>query len=128
MTLREYFEKHTGYGVLATADSEGKVDAAFYSRPYVVDETTVAFIMADRLTRKNLLSNPHAAYLFKEPGETFAGMRLFLTMDRELRGPDVTDPDISDTYRNTCREYNKESLSVMYFRVDKILALVGDEE
>ena len=66
MSLGEYFEKTKGLGVLATADSKGKVDAAIYSRPHVMDDETVAFIMADRLTHNNLQSNPHAAYLFKE--------------------------------------------------------------
>ena len=66
MTLRSYFTEHTGFGVMATADSDGKVDAAVYARPHFVDENTVAFIMADRLTHANLQTNPHATYLFKE--------------------------------------------------------------
>ena len=112
MTLREYFDRYTGYGVLATADSDGKVDAAIYARPYVADDTKVAFIMADRLTRKNLLSNPHAAYLYKEPGEEFAGRRLFLTVDKELRGAEVTDPDLADKYRSACLEYGRRYTSL----------------
>ena len=50
MNLGEYFEKKKGLGVLATADSEGKVDVAVYARPHMMDDETVAFIMADRLT------------------------------------------------------------------------------
>ena len=92
MDLREYFEKRQGHGVLATADSEGRVDVAVYSRPYVVDDNTIALIMADRLTRKNLLSNPHAAYLFMESGEGYKGKRLFLTMTKESKGEEIGDP------------------------------------
>jgi chorismate synthase len=61
MDLREYFGSISGHGVLASADKEGRVDVAIYSRPYVIDDTMVAFIMADHLTRRNLLSNPSAA-------------------------------------------------------------------
>lgn len=32
--LKFYFENTKGTGVLATADSDGKVDAAIYSRPH----------------------------------------------------------------------------------------------
>ena len=46
MTLKEYFEDRSGTGVLATADGEGKVDAAIYSTPHVLDNGTVAFIQA----------------------------------------------------------------------------------
>jgi len=30
MNLKEYFEKTSEFGVIATADSEGKVDTAIY--------------------------------------------------------------------------------------------------
>lgn len=33
MGLRDYFENAKGTGVLATADADGKVDVAIYSRP-----------------------------------------------------------------------------------------------
>ena len=124
MSLNEYFQQKQGRGVLATADRDGRVDAAIYSRPYVVDDRHVAFIVADRLTRKNLLSNPHAAYLFMEPGEDFTGKRLFLTMTKELKGKEVTEEGLSEKYLKACREYSHETLSVMYFRVDEVLPLV----
>ncbi|HPI23199.1 MAG TPA: pyridoxamine 5'-phosphate oxidase family protein, partial [Spirochaetota bacterium] len=45
MDLKDYFETRQGTGVLATADAQGNVDAALYSRPHVMDDGTVAFIM-----------------------------------------------------------------------------------
>ena len=71
MELKDYFEDKKGIGVLATADSEGKVGAAIFARPHVLDDCSVAFIMRDRLTHHNLQSNPHAAYLFSEEGEGY---------------------------------------------------------
>ena len=32
MDLKEYFENTKGFGVLSTADKQGKVDAAVYSK------------------------------------------------------------------------------------------------
>jgi hypothetical protein len=54
MSLSEYFEKVQGLGILATADSDGVVDLALYAKPYVIDETTVAFVMQERLCHQNL--------------------------------------------------------------------------
>jgi hypothetical protein len=42
MEDREYFEKTKGHGVLATADGEGRVDAAVYARPHLTDEGHLA--------------------------------------------------------------------------------------
>ena len=44
MKLSEYFEKNKGIGVLSTADSSGKVNAAIYGRPHFMDEETVALL------------------------------------------------------------------------------------
>ena len=52
MDLAEYFESTKGFGVLATANAEGEVDVAVYARPHVLDEETVAFIMADRMSHE----------------------------------------------------------------------------
>jgi hypothetical protein len=70
MKLSEYFEKNRGIGVFSTVDSSGKVNAALYGRPHFMDEETVVFIAADRLTHANLQTNPHAVYLFSVHPET----------------------------------------------------------
>ena len=57
MDLKAYFENASGFGVMATADGEGRTNAAIYSRPHVFDDGTWAFIMRDRLTHHNLQSN-----------------------------------------------------------------------
>ncbi|MBC8875369.1 MAG: hypothetical protein H8E44_38585 [Planctomycetes bacterium] len=59
MNLREYFENTKGVGVLATADSNGKVNAAIYARPHFLDpddDETLTFIMAERLSHANVQS------------------------------------------------------------------------
>jgi len=72
-TLSDYFEKAKGKGIIATADSKGKVGMAVYARPHFMKEKTTVFIMADRLMHKNLQSNPSASYLFAEEGSGYKG-------------------------------------------------------
>ena len=127
MSLFGYFEKADGIGVLATADSDGMVDLAVYAKPEVIDETTIAFIMKERLSHQNLKSNPHAAYMFIEQGEGYAGKRLYLTKIREetntslieeiiRKKPQISDPgDDSNKY-------------LVIFQVENIWPLVGDKK
>ena len=83
MDLKQYFTDKRGFGVLSTADSEGNVDSAVYSRPHVMEDGTVAFIMNDRLSHHNLQSNSKASYLFREEGGGYQGKRFFLTKVKE---------------------------------------------
>lgn len=123
MDLQSYFEKTKGTGVLATADKEGKVDVAIYAKPHVMDKDTVAFIMADRLTHHNLQSNCQAAYLFKEDGAGYKGTRLFLTKLREEQDTELLYSIRSKRYTGGKEEGKPRFL--VFFRVDKILPLVG---
>ncbi len=84
MNLKSYFKDTEGTGVLATADSKGKVDTAIYARPHFMKDGTIAMIMRDRLTHHNLESNSHACYMFIEKGPGYKGKRLFLTKVREV--------------------------------------------
>ena len=122
MNLSEYFEKAEGLGVLSTADASGHVDTAIYARPHVMDDQAVAFIMADRKSHHNLQSNPHAAYLFKEEGNGYSGLRLYLTKTDEEKN--------SERMRSLIRRkgYAEDEGSDLYlvsFRVDKLLGLTG---
>jgi Pyridoxamine 5'-phosphate oxidase len=123
MNLGKYFEGVRGRGVLATANSEGHVDVAIYAKPHFMDEETVAFIMADRLTHHHLESNPHAAYLFIEDGRGYKGIRLFLTKLREEKDSDLLYSIRSSRYPSE-KEEGKPRFLVL-FRVDKTLPLVG---
>ena len=128
MKLSEYFEGAKGRGVLATADAGGNVDVAVYSRPHFMDDDTIAYIMTDRLTHKNLQTNPHAAYLFMEAGDKFVGKRLYLTKIRE-----ETDPEAIEKIRwrksYTIPEDEKDHKRfLVFFRIDKVLPLIGERE
>jgi hypothetical protein len=124
MNLYEYFEKTKGLGVLATADHKGTVGIALYSRPHVMEDGTLAFIMADRLTHLNLQSNPQAAYLFKEEGPGYRGKRLFLTKIREEENSELLNTLRRRAY-TTEKEHPNESKFLVFFHLDKELPILG---
>jgi hypothetical protein len=127
MKLSDYFEKTKGRGVISTADSSGRVTAAVYARPHFLDEGTVAFIMADRLTHKNLESNPHAVYLFMESGEKYVGKRLYLTKTKEEKNSPLID---TIRRRESCpvdEEYMKQNRFLVSFTIDNTLPLIGEK-
>jgi hypothetical protein len=119
--LQEYFESTKGFGVLATADSDGKVDAAIYSRPHFLEEGTLAFIMRDRLTHHNLQSNPSATFLFVEEGTGYKGKRLFLKKAREENNPEL----IKKIKRRKYTDDNEEPIFLVFFTLEKELPLIG---
>lgn len=119
--LQEYFESSKGFGVLATADSNGKVNAAIYPRPHFLEEETVAFIMRDRLTHHNLQSNPSATFLFVEEGTRYQGKRLYLKKTHEENNPDL----VKKIKRRKYTDENEEPTFLVYFAVEKELPLVG---
>lgn len=125
MKLSEYFEKKKGKGVIATADSKGKVGLAIYARPHFISEKTVAFIMADRLMHKNLESNPNAAYLFMESGDRYVGKRLYLTRIKEEQNSELIDKIRRKESCPVDEGYKKGLRYLVYFRVNKVLPLIG---
>ncbi len=125
MDMRDYFESANGVGILATSDASGTVDAAIYAKPCIIDENTIAFSMLDRLSYANIRSNPHAAYMFLENGGGYAGKRLYLTKVRE-----ETDSDrIKALKKRHSKIFKPDEINrhLLYFTIDKIRPLVGDE-
>lgn len=127
MELKHYFEHHNGTGVLATADNEGRVDAAVYARPHFMEDGTLAFIARDRLTHHNLQSNPYAVYLYIEDGRGYKGKRLFLKKVGE-------EKETERLYELKRREYTSDANTeedpkfLMFFTLEKVLSLVGGRE
>lgn len=124
MNLSEYFENTKGNGILATADSEGKVDVAIYARPHFMEDGSLAFIMRDRLTHANLQSNPHAAFLFIEEGPGYKGKRLYLTKIREEENSPLIEKLSRRSYSSDL-EGTKESRFLVFFKLDNQRPLIG---
>ena len=126
MKLSEYFEHTRGTGILSTADNIGKVDAAIYARPHVAEDGTVAFIMRERLTHHNIGENPFAVYLFIEATAGYKGVRLYLEKIRE-----ETDIDLIAQMTRRCLTPEEDAAKgpkfLVYFKIEKVRALVGNE-
>jgi hypothetical protein len=124
--LKSYFESKKGIGVLSTADKDGKVDSAVYSRPHVMDDGTMAFIMRDRLSHKNVTENPRASYLFVEEGKGYRGKRFFLNMERE----EVDSELLYELRRRTYppEKDRRDPKFLVFFSVAEELPLVGSGE
>ena len=124
MQLQEYFENASGVGVMSTADGGGKVDSAIYARPHVMTDGTIAFIMRERLTHKNLQENPYASYLFIEAERGYKGLRLFLKKVREDQDADL----IAQMTRRSLTPEEDEAKGpkfLVYFEIEKALGLIG---
>lgn len=123
MDIKDYFKSASGMGFLATANKKGEVDVAVYSRPTVMDDGTLAYGMADRLTHANLTENPFAVYAFHEG--SFKGKRIFLEKVRE-----ETEGELLDNIRKQADKMVGPGVGsmvkyVVYFRVIRELPLVG---
>lgn len=125
--LAGYFQNAKGHGILATADAEGRVNAAIYARPHFIDGQTIAFIMRDRLSHENLQSNPQACYLFAESDSGgYEGIRLYLTKVGEEQDTERLY-SLRRPSHNAIRETKEERgpLFLVFFRIDKTRPLTA---
>ena len=119
-----YFEEKRGVGVLSTANAKGEVNSAIYSRPHVLKDGTVAFVMRDRLTHSNLGDNPHALFLFIEEGTK--GIRLYLTKRQEEQDTARVD-EFARRKRGVEEEQQLGPKYLVFFEIYKVLPLVGTD-
>ncbi|MBF0384315.1 MAG: pyridoxamine 5'-phosphate oxidase family protein [Candidatus Omnitrophica bacterium] len=124
MKLKDYFEGTKGISVLSTSDNKGEVDSAIYSRPHVLDNGNIAFIMADKLSHSNLQKNPKACFLFKEDGPGYKGKRLYLLKISETQNKEEVDR-LRRAHR--CKNDDDEGKVrfLVTFSITKELPLVG---
>jgi hypothetical protein len=125
MGIKQYFETAEGVGILATADSDGLVDLAIYSRPHVIDDQTIAFIMADSLSHKNLESNPKAAYLFKEDGAGYRGTRLYIEKISDVKNSPLID-EMRRKKKSIEAEEEGKNRFLVHFKITGSRPLTGD--
>ncbi|MDF2634801.1 MAG: pyridoxamine 5-phosphate oxidase-related FMN-binding protein [Pelosinus sp.] len=125
MDLKEYFASVKGSGVLSTADDKGVVNAAIYATPYSLEDGLVGFIMKERKTHENILVNPHACFLFIEAGK-LTGKRIYLTKVREEKNSELLFSLLRHCKHEECEA--KGDYYLVFFKVDKVLELVGDTE
>jgi hypothetical protein len=124
MDYKNYFNSTTGKGFLSTANSNGEVNTAFYSRPYVLDDGTLVFGMTDRLTHANLQENPHAIYAFNESG--YSGRRFYLKKIKEETEGSILKQVKESANKCVFPGAGSFVKFVVHFKVTKDLPLVVD--
>lgn len=125
MELKEYFSGVKGSGILSTADDKGIVNSAVYATPHSMEDGLVAFIMREHKTHENIGLNPHACFLFIEAGK-MEGKRIYLTKVKEEKNTELL---FSIRRRGKHEECTKTGdLHLVFFKVDKVLPLVGSGE
>jgi hypothetical protein len=125
MDLGKYFKTTEGTGILATCDPAGEVDTAVYAKPVVVDHDTIALVMKERLSHRNLRQHPKACYLFIEKGSEDRGLRLSLSMQREEKNRSLVDKLRAQQPCMFPKEDDSDKFLV-FFSIDRIRPLVGD--
>jgi hypothetical protein len=113
MSLEKYFTDTKGTGVFASANGEGEVNTAIFSKPHITEDGSMIFIMGDNKTHENLQSNPLTSFLFMEAAEE-ENDELVQKLCRRCR--EVNDPD------------SMRKRYVVYFTIDKELPLIGAGE
>jgi hypothetical protein len=81
--LVEYFNKSPRICTLSTASKDGKVNAAVFGTPQMIDQKTVIMGLGKNRTLANLQENSYAVFMLMEPGATAAewkGIRIYLRM------------------------------------------------
>lgn len=125
MELKEYFSGVKGSGILSTADDKGIVNAAVYATPHSMEDGLLGFIMREHKTHENIGLNPHACFLFIEAGK-MEGKRIYLTKVKEEKNSELL---FSLRRRGKHAECTKAGdLHLVFFKVDKVLPLVGSDE
>jgi len=81
--LMDYFNKAPRLGCLATANAMGKVNAAYFGSPRMIDEKRIVVGLAENRTLEYLQENPRAVFLILESGNVvteWKGVRLYVKM------------------------------------------------
>jgi len=127
MDLTAYFEKAQGTGILATCDPEVEVDMAVYSKPVIIDSSSLALVMKERLSHRNLQKHLKACYMFIESGQAAKGIRLYLTMERQEKNNSLIEKLRQKQPCMFPKEDDSEKFLVI-FKIDRVRPLVGDEK
>ncbi len=109
--LVDYFNKQPRIGILSTANREGKVDAAVFGSPMMIDEKTVVMGLGQNRTFTYLQENPNAVFMIVEQGEglmDWKGLRVYLKMKDY-----ATSGETLETYKKQVARATGEDAAAM---------------
>lgn len=121
-TLQNWFQEAKGLGVMSTADSEGRPNAALFARPHFLQNGLLGFVMLSRKTLANLEANPHACFLYAKEGPGYEGVRLYLKRVETIEDEAAIEAMIHRRFEL------KKPRVLMLFKLEKALKLASAEE
>jgi hypothetical protein len=123
MKLDELIEPG-GRGIIATASARGVPNTALYAQPHIIDDETVVWGMTEGRSYSNIRENPHAAYLYMNPGHGFSGVRLVLRL-KEIKDKGKMLEEIKEhTAKIVSPEAGAAVKHVAYFKILEIRNLI----
>ncbi len=125
--LMDYFNKQPRIGVLSTASRSGKVDAAVFGSPQMVDEKTIVVALGENRTFEYLQENPNAVFLIVEQGETITdwkGIRVYMKMKEYSASGEMLETYKSEITRVLGEEAADMINAVVRFEIDEVRPLV----
>jgi hypothetical protein len=127
--LMDYFNKQPRIGILSTANRDGKVNAAVFGSPRMVDEKTIVVALGENRTFEYLQENPNAVFLIVEQGETetlegWKGLRVYLRMKEY-----ATSGEMLESYkREAAKILGEEAVATIHavvrFEIDEVRPLI----
>jgi hypothetical protein len=84
-TVKRYVSEAGKTRVISTANKIGQTNIAIFGSLALIDDETVAIMLGENRTYRNLAENPYASYLLTLPGKTgmqTEGCRIYLKVRR----------------------------------------------
>jgi hypothetical protein len=125
--LMEYFNRQPRLGTLSTSSKDGKVDAAIFGSPHMIDEKTVVMGTAKNRTLANLQENPYAVFMIMEPGKTvmeWKGVRVYLKVKDISTSGEMLDMIRTQTAKFVGESAAKMMYAAVTFEVGEVRPLI----
>ncbi len=125
--LMEYFNKAPRLGTLSTSSKDGKVDAALFGSPRMIDEKTVVMATAKNRTFANLQENPSAVFMIMEPGKgvsDWKGVRVYLKMKEYSTSGKMLDMIKSQIAKLAGEEAANRMYASVTFEISEVRPLI----
>ncbi len=124
--LNEIFSNHQT-GVLATANTQGEVDAAVFGSCRLLDDNTVVVGLGNNRTLANLKLNPYATLLFATPGPSvfkWAGARVYLKLTDLLETGSLFEETVAEVEREAGKMAARMITTVATFTITEVRPIV----
>lgn len=125
--MLEFFNRRPRNCLLVTSDGKGKVDAAVYGSPRMIDEETVVLASREGRSYRYLRENPEAALVVVEPGEmsrSSKGVRVYMRLTAIETEGDLLNKFREELSARVGKESAAAMRAAMRFKITEVRGLV----